>query len=286
MKKPTIATVAEHAGVPSARSPAILTATTSARRCRRGCRKSSPRSATRDPGRRATSVSAGAVVSAWRSTPARTPGSSAAHGDRGGAVGPRHRPDALQPRAPRPVRSGAGFAWIRDRRVDGLILAKSQRRERALLKAAIEAQLPTVIIAPTRSPPTCRWCAATTSRPGRPWRHTSRPRPSPDRLRRRSRALDRLEAPAARPARRARGRGIELLRGTSSPAAATPARRAANSRTASSSPTPISPRSSSPTTRSPSASCGWRCSAASACRSSSRCSGSTGCPTARCSIRR
>ena len=40
------------------------------------------------------------------------------------------------------------FAWIRDRRVDGLILAKSQRRERALLKAAIEAQLPTVIIAP------------------------------------------------------------------------------------------------------------------------------------------
>ena len=40
------------------------------------------------------------------------------------------------------------FAWIRDRRVDGLVLAKSQRRERALLKAAIEAQLPTVIIAP------------------------------------------------------------------------------------------------------------------------------------------
>ena len=40
------------------------------------------------------------------------------------------------------------FAWIRDRRVDGLIVAKSQRRERALLKAAVEAQLPTVIIAP------------------------------------------------------------------------------------------------------------------------------------------
>lgn len=40
------------------------------------------------------------------------------------------------------------FAWIRDRRVDGLIIAKSQRRERALLKAAVEAQLPTVIIAP------------------------------------------------------------------------------------------------------------------------------------------
>jgi LacI family transcriptional regulator len=40
------------------------------------------------------------------------------------------------------------FSWIRDRRVDGLVIAKSQRRERALLKAALEAQLPTVIIAP------------------------------------------------------------------------------------------------------------------------------------------
>ena len=40
------------------------------------------------------------------------------------------------------------FSWIRDRRVDGLVIAKSQRRERALLKAAIEAQMPTVIIAP------------------------------------------------------------------------------------------------------------------------------------------
>ena len=40
------------------------------------------------------------------------------------------------------------FSWIRDRRVDGLVIAKSQRRERALLKAAVEAQLPTVIIAP------------------------------------------------------------------------------------------------------------------------------------------
>ena len=40
------------------------------------------------------------------------------------------------------------FTWIRDRRVDGLVIAKSQRRERALLKAAVEAQLPTVLIAP------------------------------------------------------------------------------------------------------------------------------------------
>lgn len=40
------------------------------------------------------------------------------------------------------------FSWIQNRRVDGLIVAKSQRRERALLKAAVEAQLPTVTIAP------------------------------------------------------------------------------------------------------------------------------------------
>jgi LacI family transcriptional regulator len=44
------------------------------------------------------------------------------------------------------------FSWIRDRRVDGLVLAKSQRRERALLKAALEAQLPTVVIAPDEIP--------------------------------------------------------------------------------------------------------------------------------------
>jgi LacI family transcriptional regulator, galactose operon repressor len=40
------------------------------------------------------------------------------------------------------------FSWIRDRRVDGLILAKSQRRERPLLRAAIDVQLPTVVVAP------------------------------------------------------------------------------------------------------------------------------------------
>jgi LacI family transcriptional regulator len=40
------------------------------------------------------------------------------------------------------------FGWIRDRRIDGLIIAKSQRRDRALLRAAVEAQLPTVIVAP------------------------------------------------------------------------------------------------------------------------------------------
>jgi LacI family transcriptional regulator len=40
------------------------------------------------------------------------------------------------------------FEWIRDRRVDGLILAKSQRRERPLLRAAVDVQLPTVVVAP------------------------------------------------------------------------------------------------------------------------------------------
>jgi LacI family transcriptional regulator len=38
--------------------------------------------------------------------------------------------------------------WIRDRRVDGLILAKSQRRERALIRAAVEARLPAVAVVP------------------------------------------------------------------------------------------------------------------------------------------
>jgi LacI family transcriptional regulator len=40
------------------------------------------------------------------------------------------------------------FEWIRDRRVDGLIVVKSQRRERSLLHAATEAQLPTVTVVP------------------------------------------------------------------------------------------------------------------------------------------
>jgi LacI family transcriptional regulator len=38
--------------------------------------------------------------------------------------------------------------WIRGRRVDGVIVAKSARRERALLEAAVESQLPTVLVAP------------------------------------------------------------------------------------------------------------------------------------------
>lgn len=45
------------------------------------------------------------------------------------------------------------FGWIRDRRVDGLIIAKSQRRERALLREAVESQLPTVIVAPDEIAP-------------------------------------------------------------------------------------------------------------------------------------
>ena len=38
--------------------------------------------------------------------------------------------------------------WVRERRIDGLILAKPQRRERALARACLNAQLPVVTIAP------------------------------------------------------------------------------------------------------------------------------------------
>lgn len=40
------------------------------------------------------------------------------------------------------------FEWIRDHRVDGMILAKTQRRDRAILHAAAEARLPVVAVAP------------------------------------------------------------------------------------------------------------------------------------------
>jgi LacI family transcriptional regulator len=38
--------------------------------------------------------------------------------------------------------------WIREKRVDGLIIAKSQKRERSLLHSAVEAHLPMVTVAP------------------------------------------------------------------------------------------------------------------------------------------
>ena len=44
------------------------------------------------------------------------------------------------------------YDWIRGRRIDGLIVPKSSRRERPLLKAAIESQLPTVLVAPHETP--------------------------------------------------------------------------------------------------------------------------------------
>ncbi len=40
------------------------------------------------------------------------------------------------------------FEWIRGHRVDGLIMAKSQRRDRALFHAASEARIPTVAVVP------------------------------------------------------------------------------------------------------------------------------------------
>lgn len=42
------------------------------------------------------------------------------------------------------------FEWIRDRRVDGLIIAKCHRRERPLIDACLEAQLPLIAVAPDR----------------------------------------------------------------------------------------------------------------------------------------
>jgi LacI family transcriptional regulator len=44
--------------------------------------------------------------------------------------------------------AGNVFRWIQEKRVDGLIIAKSQKRERSLLHAAVEADLPTVTVAP------------------------------------------------------------------------------------------------------------------------------------------
>ena len=124
------------------------------------------------------------------------------------------------------------FSWIRDRRVDGLVIAKSQRRERALLKAAVEAQLPTVIIAPDEISTDvqvvrCNNIAAG----GRGRRAPREPRSSQDRVRRRPRALDRFQAPAPRAARRARqARHSDRVQETCSSAAVTRARRAASSR--------------------------------------------------------
>ena len=40
------------------------------------------------------------------------------------------------------------FEWIDERRVDGLIIAKCHRRDKALVKAAMDAQLPIVAVAP------------------------------------------------------------------------------------------------------------------------------------------
>jgi LacI family transcriptional regulator len=48
---------------------------------------------------------------------------------------------------------GIVFEWIRERRVDGLIIAKSQRRDRPLIRRAVDAQLPTVLVAPDEAFP-------------------------------------------------------------------------------------------------------------------------------------
>jgi LacI family transcriptional regulator len=45
------------------------------------------------------------------------------------------------------------FEWLRGHRVDGIIVAKSQRRERALFHAALEAHVPVVAVAPDETVP-------------------------------------------------------------------------------------------------------------------------------------
>ena len=45
------------------------------------------------------------------------------------------------------------FEWVREHKVDGLVLAKSQRRDRALIREAVDAHLPTVLIAPDETAP-------------------------------------------------------------------------------------------------------------------------------------
>jgi LacI family transcriptional regulator len=48
---------------------------------------------------------------------------------------------------------GLVLEWVRARRVDGIIAAKSQRRERLLFRACAEAKLPTVAVVPDEAPP-------------------------------------------------------------------------------------------------------------------------------------
>ena len=45
------------------------------------------------------------------------------------------------------------FQWIRDHRVDGLIVAKAQRRDRTLFRRAVKAQLPVVAVVPDENVP-------------------------------------------------------------------------------------------------------------------------------------
>jgi len=40
------------------------------------------------------------------------------------------------------------FGWIREHRIDGMILAKTQRRDRPIVHASLQAKLPVVVVAP------------------------------------------------------------------------------------------------------------------------------------------
>ena len=66
------------------------------------------------------------------------------------------------------------FEWIEERRVDGLIIAKCHRRDKALMKAAIDAHVPIVAVAPDEARTDLTVRGPTTSRRGARWERISR----------------------------------------------------------------------------------------------------------------
>ena len=86
---------------------------------------------------------------------------------------------------------GIVFEWIRERRVDGLIVAKSQRRDRVLIRRAVDAQLPTVLVAPDEAFHQVQLVRCDNRGAGViVANYLVAARPHPDRVRRRAAALD------------------------------------------------------------------------------------------------
>ena len=66
------------------------------------------------------------------------------------------------------------FEWIDERRVDGLIIAKCHRRDKALVNAALDAQLPIVAVAPDQTLTDVAVLRADNTLPVARWARTSR----------------------------------------------------------------------------------------------------------------